>query len=551
MGKLDGRPAASIHVPTHASSSRGLAGRDGPRDPWEKAPVNLASLSERNLAEFGEYERLVFEGRSYTNRDLALQSARLATGLEALGLVADDKVVVMMANGPEVFVAYEGIWRAGLVAIPVLFLLDARELRYILDDSGAKAVVTSPEVYEKVAQATDGIGRKVHVLVTGPRASVPPGSLCFDETVERSAPRHDIAVRDEEAIATILYTSGTTGRPKGVMQTHHNLLANAHNAWNTSKSRVRGETSVVVLPLAHSFGLGALVSGYLFGGRAILMRWFNPEGALELIQRYRAKGMAGVPTMFVLMLMHPNAGLYDTSSVTRWVVGAAPMPAAQLEAFEKKFGGVMYVGYGLTESCPGVAVEREGAPRKPGSTGQPMEGVTVRIVDDEENELPRGEVGEIIVRGENVSPGYYKNPQATAETFRGGWLFTGDLGYLDADDYLFVVERKKDLIIRGGLNIYPKDVEEVIHRLEGVREVAVVGVPDAVMGEEVCAYVAWKAPVATTPEQVIAHCQAHLAKYKSPKYVEFLPSLPKTGLGKIQKKEVRKLAVARFGRPRT
>ena len=408
-------------------------------------------------------------------------------------------------------------------------------------------VITSTEVFDKVASATKGLGRPVHVVVTGPRAAVPPGCLSFEVLVEKSAPREGIVARDDAAIATILYTSGTTGRPKGVMQTHRNLLANAQNSWNTSKTRARGETSVVVLPLAHSFGLGAAVSGYLFGGRGILMRWFNPEGALELIQRYRATAMAGVPTMFVMMLTHPNAGKYDTSSVTRWLVGAAPMPVAQLEAFEKKFGGTMYVGYGLTESGPGVAVQREGVARKPGSTGQPMEGVTVRIVDDDGLERPRGEVGEIAVRGENVSPGYYKNPQATAETFRDGWLFTGDMGYLDGDDHLFVVERKKDLVIRAGLNIYPKDVEEVIHRMAGVREVAVVGVIDAVMGEEVCAYVALKDGVKATADDVIAHCQRHLAKYKTPRYVAFVDSLPKTGLGKIQKKEVRRMATERFG----
>jgi long-chain acyl-CoA synthetase len=509
--------------------------------------MNLASLAERNLAEYAEYERLVFEGRSYTNVLLSDMAARLASALEGLGLGVDDKVVVMMPNGPEVPVSYEGIWRAGIVAIPVLFLLEAHELRYILEDSGAKAVITSTDVYEKVASATSGLGRSLRVIVTGQSTAVPPGCLSFDALIEASAPRKDIVARDDGAIATILYTSGTTGKPKGVVQTHRNLLANAQNSWNTSSTRARGETSVVVLPLAHSFGLGASVSGYLFGGRGILMKWFNPEGALELIQRYRATAMAGVPTMFVMMLTHPNAGNYDTSSVTRWLVGAAPMPVAQLEAFEKKFGGTMYVGYGLTESGPGVAVQREGVARKPGSTGQPMEGVTVRIVDDEGHERPRGEVGEITVRGENVSPGYYKNPEATAETFRDGWLFTGDLGYLDADNHLFVVERKKDLIIRAGLNIYPKDVEEVIHRMEGVREVAVVGVTDAVMGEEVCAYVALKEGTTITAEEVIAHCQRHLAKYKTPRYVEFASSLPKTGLGKIQKKEVRRLAATRFG----
>jgi len=510
--------------------------------------MNLAALAEQNLAEFGEYERLVFEGKSYTNRELNRQAARLSSALLALGLAPDDKVVVMMPNGPEVLVAYEGIWRGGMTAIPVLFLLEAHELRYILDDSGAKAIVTSPDVHPKVAQAARDIARPVHVIVTGGRETLPPGCLRFDDLVATHPPLETIAARDRHDIATILYTSGTTGKPKGVMQTHHNLHANALNAWNTATNRERGQMALVVLPLAHTFGLSVMIGGYLFGSRGVLMRWFNPEAALELIQRHKVSLMAGVPTMFVYMLMHPNADRYDTSSVTRWIVGAAPMPMEQLRAFEKKFGGTMYVGYGLTESCPTVAAEREGMPRKPGSTGVPVEGVQVKIVDDGGKELPRGEIGEVIARGENVSPGYYNNPEATAETFRDGWLFTGDMGYLDDENYLFIVERKKDLIIRGGLNVYPKDVEEVIHRYPGVQEVAVVGVPDTMMGEEVCAYIAPGSGVEITPAQIIEHCQANLAKYKTPKFVEFVSALPKTTLGKIQKKEIRKMAAARFGK---
>jgi long-chain acyl-CoA synthetase len=332
------------------------------------------------------------------------------------------------------------------------------------------------------------------------------------------------------------------------MQTHRNLHANVMNAWNTATTRELGQMSLLVLPLAHTFGLSVLVGGYLFGSRGVLMRWFNPETALELIERHKVKLMSGVPTMFVYMLMHPNADKYDTSSVTRWLVGAAPMPMEQLRSFEKKFGGTMYVGYGLTESCPTLAVEREGMPRKAGSTGVPVEGVQIKIVDDDGKELPRGEIGEIVAKGENISPGYYKNPEATAETFRGGWLFTGDMGLLDQDNYLFIVERKKDLIIRGGLNVYPKDVEEVIYRHAGVQEAAVVGIPDTMMGEEVCAYVVPRSGVAMTAAQIIEHCQSNLAKYKTPRFVEFVSTLPKTTIGKIQKKEIRKMAAARFGK---
>ncbi len=502
--------------------------------------MNLATLAERNLAEYGEYDRLVFEGRTYTNRELHETSTRLATALGKLGLGPGDKVVVLLPNCPEVLITFAGVWRAGMTAIPVLFLLEAHELRYILENSEARAVVTSPELVYKVEAALAELGRNVDVLVTGTADAAP--HRAFDALVRDSEPLAEVVPREKSDIATLLYTSGTTGKPKGVMQTHGNLYANAMNAWNTATNRDRMESTLLVLPLAHTFGLSVVISGYLFGGKAVLMKWFNPEGALALIQEHRVKGMSGVPTMFVYMLMHPNAAQYDTSSVSRWLVGAAPMPTEQLRAFEEKFGGTMYVGYGLTESCPGIAVEREGVPRKPGSTGTAMEGVTVKIVNDDARELPRGEIGEIIASGENISPGYYRNPEATKEAFRDGWLFTGDVGYLDTDGYLFIVERKKDLIIRGGLNVYPKDVEEVIYRHPAVQEAAVVGVPDTKMGEEVCAYVVKKAGSSVSAEEIIRHCQESLAKYKTPRHVEFLTALPKTTIGKIQKKELRKLA---------
>jgi long-chain acyl-CoA synthetase len=510
--------------------------------------MNLAQLTEDNLAKFGDYERLVFEGRSYTNRELYDAGRHLAGGLAALGLEPGDRVVVMMPNAPEVLISYPAIWRAGLVVIPVLFLLDARELRYILENSEARAIVTSPEMHAKAAEAARGVASLEHIIVTGPEGSVPEGAIAFESLRIGSAPLEALVARAPSDLAVVLYTSGTTGQPKGVMQTHANLLANAMNSFHSSPPRDPGEVSLVVLPLAHSFGLGLTVGGNLFGGKGILMRWFNPEEALALIERYRVQTMAGVPTMFVYMLHHPNASRYDTSSMRRWLVGAAPMPTEQLAHFERTFGGTMYVGYGLTESCPGIAVEREGMPRKPGSTGVPMEGVTVRIVDDQGRELPRGQVGEIIARGENISPGYYRNPEATAETFRDGWLFTGDMGVLDEDGYLFIVERKKDLIIRGGFNVYPKDVEEVLYRHEAVQEAAVVGIPDPLMGEEVCAYVVLKAGAAADAEALIRHCQAHLAKYKTPRFVEIVPGLPKTTIGKIQKKELRKMALEKFGR---
>ncbi|HEX3771274.1 MAG TPA: long-chain-fatty-acid--CoA ligase [Polyangiaceae bacterium] len=521
--------------------------------------MNLATLAEQNLTQYGEYDRLVFEGRTFTNRQLHEASMRLAGALVALGCAPSDRVILMMPNAPEVLVAYPAIWRAGLAVVPVLFVLEARELAYIVRNSAAKVIVTSPEVLPKVREALAELvqgadaeaatrARSATVIVSvGEVPDARANELSYDALVEASTPLAQAVPREDDDIATILYTSGTTGQPKGVVQTHKNLHANALNAYKSSASHDPEERVLLVLPLAHTFGLSVLVAGYLFGTRGVLMRWFDPENALALIEAHKITYMAGVPTMFVMMTMHPKADQYDTSSVRRWLVGAAPMPVSQLREFEEKFGGTMFVGYGLSEASPSVASEREDFPRKAGSTGRPLAGVEVKIVDDDGKTVPAGTVGEICARGDNISPGYYENPEATAEAFKGGWLFTGDMGYLDDEGYLFVVERKKDLIIRGGLNVYPKDVEEVLHRHPAVLEAAVVGVPDARLGEEVCAYVVPRPGETPTVEAMVAHCQANLAKYKTPRYVEFVSDLPRTSLGKIQKKEVRKLAIVRFG----
>jgi long-chain acyl-CoA synthetase len=328
------------------------------------------------------------------------------------------------------------------------------------------------------------------------------------------------------------------------MLTHGNLHANAINIKETAGDTDRGDVSLAVLPLSHSYGLGLLVTGYVSEhiGRTVLLRWFNLEGVFEAIQKYKVANMAGVPTMYIYMLHYPEADKYDVSSVLNWLVGAAPMSQATLKQFEEKFGGVMYVGYGLSEASPGVAAERDTFPRKPGSVGKPLCGVEVKIFDENDNEISANTVGEIVCRGGNVMKGYYKMPEETEAALRNGWLHTGDMGYFDDDGYLYIVERKKDLIIRGGFNIYPKDVEETLYKHDAVAEAAVVGKPDELMGEEVVAYVVKVPGTNVTAEELIAHCQSNLAKYKCPRRIEFLDAMPKNPIGKVQKKELRKLA---------
>jgi long-chain acyl-CoA synthetase len=323
-----------------------------------------------------------------------------------------------------------------------------------------------------------------------------------------------------------------------VALSHGNLAANARAAASLYELD-REQWALAVLPLSHSYGLTLMNAGNLLGTRSVLLRWFNPELVLETIQRYRVQSMAGVPTMYVYLLNYPGGEGFDTSSVRAWGSGAAPLPIEIVEPFERKFGGKLMEGYGLTEASPVVSAHRLSGVRKLGSVGQPLPGVEVRIADDEDRPLPVGEVGEVCVRGPNVMLGYYRMAEATAAVLRDGWLRTGDVGRLDADGFLYIVERKKDLIIRGGFNVYPREVEEVLYAHPGIEEAAVVGRRDAVMGEDVVAYVVAKAGATLEPESVIAFCQERLARYKCPKDVRLLEALPKSPIGKILRKELR------------
>jgi long-chain acyl-CoA synthetase len=494
--------------------------------------MNLAKLGEDNVATFGEYPALVFEGRELTNVDQQRGANRLANALRRLGVAPGDRVVVMLPNCPEVLQAYAAILKMGAVAVPVVFLLGAREVRHILAHSEARVVITSSELADKAEGFTGSI-----ILVGGEM----PGVMTWEEAVARESDRFEIVARDDGDLAVVLYTAGTTGQPKGVALSHRNLAANARSAASLYELD-RERWALAVLPLSHSYGLTLANASAILGTRAVLLRWFNPELVLETIQRYRVQQMAGVPTMYVYLLNYPDAGRFDTTSMRVWGSGAAPLPIEIVEPFEKKFGGRLQEGYGLTEAAPVVAATRVSGERKLGSVGPPIPGVEVTIQDNDDRVLPVGEIGEVCVRGENVMLGYYKMPEETATTIRGGWLRTGDMGRLDADNFLYIVERKKDLIIRGGFNIYPREVEDVLYAHPRIAEAAVVGAPDAVMGEEVVAFVVVKDGQTTTADEVIAFCQERLTRFKCPRQVRFVGSLPKSPIGKILRKELREPA---------
>jgi long-chain acyl-CoA synthetase len=518
-------------------------------------------LSIYNCLHFGTYEALVYEDpeqpqpRIYSNVEIAREAVQLAAGLRALGIQPGDRVLVMIPNCPEVIISYQAITRAGAIVIPVLPLLKPPEVRYIAENSGARALITSPVLLPFHGEALAQVPTLEHIISVGtaPTASIGRAQLhLYRDVVAQGADYADYYLSDLPGISltpedtgVILYTSGTTGRPKGVMLSHRNLVANAvggRGVGGESEPEAmesRGETHLAVLPLAHAYGLVASNVGYLNGARIIMLPRFDTTAVLSAIERYRVSGFAGVPAMFVALLHAPEADRYDTSSLKYCVSGSAPLPVAVLEAFEKKFGCRILEGYGLSEATAALTGHARDIPRKAGSVGKPLPGVEIRIVDENDQDVPVGEVGEIVARGPNIMKCYYNMPEETEAAMRNGWLHTGDMGRMDEDGYIYVVERKKDLIIRGGFNIYPRDVEEVLNRHPAVVESAVIGIPSERMGEEVKAFVVTREPV--DAETLKAFCRQWLANYKTPSEIEFVDALPRNLVGKIDKKELRRL----------
>jgi long-chain acyl-CoA synthetase len=530
----------------------------------------LSDLSIYNCRRFGPYTAIIYEDRGdvreYTNMDIAREAAQLAAGLQALGVQKGDCVIVMMINSPEVIIAYQAIARVGAIIIPVMPLLKAPEVRYIAENSAARAVITSVLLLPMVREALADVPTMQHTISTGNPAEIHSEQFIAPENVGHhhaspsSHPRisaYSQVVASGQAaagdflspssaaspddIGVILYTSGTTGRPKGVLLSHRSLLANAISGRGPEREVRDEETNLAVLPLAHAFGILAANVFFLRGVTIVAHPRFDTFAVLSAIERYRIGAFAGVPAMFVALLYTPDADKYDTSSLQSCVSGSAPLPVAILEAFEQKFGCRILEGYGLSEASAALTGHTLDIERRPGSVGKPLPGVELLVVDENDQPVPVGAVGEVIARGPNVMQGYYNMPEETQTALRNGWLHTGDMGRLDENGYLYIVERKKDLIIRGGFNVYPHDVEEVLNRHPAVIESAVIGIPSERMGEEVKAFVVTREPV--DAETLKAFCQASLANYKTPSEIEFIKMLPRNAVGKIDKKELRSFHV--------
>ncbi len=522
-------------------------------------PVSLATeatgLSLQRLGELAEQRngadsRLIFEGRTWTGSELAARARKVSAGLREIGLQPGDRVVVCMANCPEVGISYSAIWRAGAVTTPVVFLLSEDELRHVFSDSEAAYVITTPEFLPKVAAAARGVATMRGLVVVGEAGAVDAGQPLVAFAELEDSDESDLVDVDSTELAALLYTGGTTGRSKGVMLSHDAMSTSAwaavSNSWEQGVRR-----SLLPLPLSHAYGLLVTTMGLHTPepGTTVLQRWFTPTDWLTLAAEHEIQTGAVVPSMLQLLLQQPIED-YDLSHLQRLSSGGAPLSQEVAAAFRARVPQVEIAeGYGCTETAALVASSPLGAVR-PGSVGVAVPGVEIRIepqVDGEGEEgasAPAGVDGEICVRGKMLMQGYWRSPEETAKTLRGGWLHTGDIGHLDDDGYLYVVDRIKDLIIRGGFNVYPRDVEDVLLGHRDVAAAAVVGRPDPTYGEEVIGFVQLKAGAAATPLELVQYAKEHLAANKYPREIHVVDQVPLTSVGKTDRKALRGRIVA-------
>ncbi|MBN2623015.1 MAG: long-chain fatty acid--CoA ligase, partial [Acidimicrobiales bacterium] len=436
---------------------------------------------------------------------------------------------LLLPNVPQFPMLYYGVLRAGAVVVPMNPLLKAREIAYYLEDSGAKLLFAWDATAAEAGKGAEAAGAGF--------VSVAPAA--FDRLLGEPAPETAVASRADHDTAVLLYTSGTTGKPKGAELTHANLRRNAAVSATTLFDLGPEDVVMGCLPLFHSFGQTCGLNAAVGSGACLtLVPRFDPATALEVIQRDQVTVFQGVPTMYAALLNHPHRRQFDVGSLRLCVSGGAALPVEVLRGFEDAFGCVILEGYGLSETSPVASFNHPDRERKPGSIGTPIQGVEMRLVGSAGEEVAAGEVGEIAIRGHNLMRGYWGREDATREAVPDGWLRTGDLARQDQDGYFFIVDRKKDLIIRGGYNVYPREIEEVLYEHPAVAEAAVVGIPHPTHGEEVAAAVVLKPGAQATPAELQAFCRERVAAYKYPRHVWLEAALPKTATGKLLRREV-------------
>ena len=513
---------------------------------------NIASLLVRSARQFPQRIAVHAGARSLTYAELDAAASRLAHGLRTLGIAPGDKVALSCPNAPWFPICYFGILKAGAVVVPLNILLKAPEIAYHLQDSEARAFLCFEGTAElpMAQEGREAVARSpgcehFFVLTANPAGPSPlEGTRAIAELLRDEPTRGEPAQTAADDTAVILYTSGTTGTPKGAELSHSNIVTNALCCVALTKLDSQ-DVQLIALPLFHTFGQTVQMNAVVaVGASMVLAPRFEPDAALQAMAAHGVTVFCGVPTMFIGLLNAEEAarsGLRETVAKTLrlGVSGGAPMPVAVLRRFEDEFGVTILEGFGLSETSPVATFNHFDSQRIPGSIGQPIIGVEVGIMDEDGNLLPDDRDGEIVVRGHNVMKGYYRRPEATEQAIRGGWFHTGDIGRRDANGNYFVVDRLKDMVIRGGFNVYPRELEEVLMTHPAVALVAVIGVPHPVHGEEIKAVIVPRPGTRPEPDEIVAWCRERMAAYKYPRIVEVVEALPMTATGKILKRALR------------
>jgi long-chain acyl-CoA synthetase len=505
---------------------------------------------------FGDRPATAFLDAELTFGDLKQHADSLAAALAALGIGKGDRVGVMLPNCPQYLISFFAVTRLGAIVANINPIYTPREVELVARDSGMRALITLDALVDPI-QSVLVSAQVEHIIITSlqeyganphppprPRPGIlPMASLISGARMERLPVVH---IDAEQDVAALVYTGGTTGVSKGAMLTHYNLFAAAIQCalWGGPLSTRGHDRILLVIPYFHVYGLvvGALF-GVWQGAMQILIPKFDPGLLLAAIKQYLPTYFPGVPTLFIALLNHPDAKQSGLEKVQRFNSGSAPLPVEVIDQFERLSGASIFEGWGMTETSALGTSTPALAKRKPGSIGLPMTGTELKIVDLEKGttEVEQGQEGELCIRGPQVMKGYWNRPEETAMVLRNGWLHTGDVARMDEQGYFYIVQRKKDLILVGGFNVYPNEIEDVLYTHPAVREAAVIGVPDKYKGEAVKAYIVLKEGAQASAEELIVHCKERVAKYKVPAFIAFAESLPKSAVGKILRRELREM----------
>lgn len=507
--------------------------------------LNLATLLESSVKSVPNKDALIMGDSRLTYAQLNGAANQLANALTEAGIGRGDRVAIMLPNVPYFPLCYYGILKTGATVVPLNVLLKGREVAYHLDDSAAKLLIAFEMFADDAARGVEASDHcdQLWLCTADPAAASPlDGVKTLGQALHGKAPTFDMAQTMADDTAVILYTSGTTGQPKGAELTHFNMFFNALYSADRLMQGGRDDVLMAVLPLFHSFGQTCVMNlGLYIGGTITMLPRFEPDKALAIMARDGVTVFVGVPTMYWALLNSPAKDQFiETISKTLrlCVSGGSAIAVELMRQFEAAFGVTILEGYGLSETSPVATFNTSAEERKAGSIGKAIWGTDVRIVDENDDPLPANERGEIVIRGHNVMKGYLGRPDATAEAMRNDWFHTGDIGYADEDGFIFIVDRKKDMILRGGFNVYPREIEEVLMTHPDVSLVAVLGVPDDKLGEEVKAIVVPTPQATVTEDELIQWAKEQMAAYKYPRYVEFRDEMPMTATGKILKREL-------------